>query len=158
MRARIAGVNEVDLRTASSIDALALELTRAAGGFARTVGRVPGSRHSTIVWRVLIELEHSGPSRVSDLAHQQRVAQPTMTGLVQRLEGEGWVERGPDPHDGRATLVAVTEAGSAGLEEYRRAAADRVGPHLARLSDFDRATLARAAELMLQLHEGIIDD
>jgi DNA-binding MarR family transcriptional regulator len=94
---------------------------------------------------------------VSELAQQQRVAQPSMTGLVQRLEHEGWVDRRPDPDDGRASRVGITGAGRAALDEYRRIAADRVRPHLGELSAFDRATLARAVELMQQLSERIED-
>ena len=144
-------------RNASEIDALALELTRVTGAFSRAAGRVPGNAYSLIAWRVLAELDHSGPARVSELAQQQRVAQPSMTGLVQRLEGEGWVERRPDPADGRATLVRVTPAGLAALEDYRAAAAARVRPQLSELGDFDRATLARALELMQQLAARIDD-
>ncbi|MFT4232989.1 MAG: MarR family transcriptional regulator [Leucobacter sp.] len=148
-------MKENSAQGASDIDALAQELTRTSGRFSRIAGRVPGVAHSLIAWRVLAELDHAGAARVSDLAHQQRVAQPSMTGLVQRLEGEGWVRRSADPADGRASLVSITPAGRAALEEYRRAAAARVGPHLAELSEFDRATLARAAELMNRLADRI---
>ena len=143
--------------TASESDALALDLTRITGRFARIAGRVAGGGYSLIAWRVLAELEQSGGARISALAHQQRVAQPSMTGLVQRLESEGWVRRAPDPVDGRATLVSLTDDGLAALGAYRGAAAERVRPHLAALSDFDRATLARAAELMDQLGDRIDD-
>lgn len=142
---------------ASDNDVIALELTRVSGRFSRIAGRVPGNGYSLIAWRVLAELEHSGGARISDLAQGHRVAQPSMTGLVQRLAGEGWVERKPDPSDGRAALVSITEAGRSALDDYRRAAAERVRPHLSELSDFDRATLARAAELMQQLSERIED-
>lgn len=137
-------------------DSLALDLLVASARFTRTLGRVPGVQHSTVAWRVLAELS-GAPARVSELAVQQRVAQPTMTALVQRLEGEGWVVRAADPDDGRATLVSVTDAGRAALADYRAAAAAAVDPHLAALSDFDRATLARATELLLQLTERIED-
>ena len=143
--------------SASGADALALDLTRVTGRFARVAGRVAGGGYSLIAWRVLAELEHSGAARISSLAHQQRVAQPSMTGLVQRLESEGWVSRSPDPDDGRATLVSLTPAGQIALDEYRSKAADRVRPHLEALSEFDRATLARAAELMQQLGDRIDD-
>ncbi|WP_336659122.1 MarR family winged helix-turn-helix transcriptional regulator [Leucobacter sp. USHLN153] len=141
----------------SEIDALALDLTRVTGRFSRVAGRVAGSGYSLIAWRVLAELEQHGAARVSALAHQQRVAQPSMTGLLQRLEGEGWVSRAPDPEDGRASLVSLTSSGQRALDDYRRAAADRVRPHLEPLSDFDRATLARAAELMQSLGDRIDD-
>lgn len=141
----------------SDIDALALDLTRASGRFSRIAGQASGLGYSLVAWRVLAELEHSGAARVSALAHQQRVAQPSMTGLVQRLQGDGWVERHPDPEDGRASLVSITPEGRTALDEYRRVSANRVRPHLNELSDFDRATLARAVELMQRLSEQIDD-
>jgi len=146
-------VVEDNAQNASNLDALALELTRISGRFSRIAGRTAGVGYSLVAWRVLAELEQSGSARVSELAQQQRVAQPSMTGLVQRLEHEGWVDRHPDPDDGRATRVGITEAGRAALDEYRGIAADRVRPHLGELSDFDRATLARAVELLQQLSE-----
>lgn len=131
----------------------AVELVRSSARFTRTVGRVPGVVYSSVAWRVLADLELQGPTRVSELAQQQRVAQPTMTSLVHRLEGETWVERQPDPSDGRAALVALTETGTVALQGYRRAAAERIVPLLAQLSAEDQAILERASELMQQLSE-----
>ncbi|WP_241989058.1 MarR family winged helix-turn-helix transcriptional regulator [Leucobacter luti] len=135
-------------------DRLALDLLLATARFSRTLGRVPGVQYSTVAWRVLAELS-AAPARISVLAQQQRVAQPTMTELVQRLEGEGWLVRGADPDDGRATLVSVTPAGRGALADYRRTAAAAVDPHLAQLSAGDRATLARAVELIRHLTDGV---
>lgn len=36
---------------------------------------------------------------------------PDMTKLVDRLEGQGWVERGPDPEDRRRIRVTITAGG-----------------------------------------------
>lgn len=137
----------------ASADDAAVELLRSASRFTRTVGRVPGVTYSSVAWRVLSDLEYSGPARISELAQQQRVAQPTMTSLVQRLEGEGWVAREPDASDGRAILVRLTDAGSTALHDYRRAAAARIVPLLAGLDEADRATLVRASELMQRLSD-----
>lgn len=76
-----------------------------------------------------------------------------MTSLVHRLEGESWVERQPDPSDGRATLVVLTETGAVALREYRAAAAAQIVPLLAQLDDEDQAILARASILMQQLSD-----
>lgn len=132
---------------------VALSLVRTTARFTRTVGRVPGVTYSAIAWRVLSDLTAQGPTRVSDLAKLHRVAQPTMTSLVHRLEGEAWVQRGPDPADGRATLVSITRAGEHALGNFRGAAAAKITPLLAELSARDRATLERASELMEQLSE-----
>ena len=46
---------------------------------------------------VLARLDAGGPQRVTDLAAAERVAQPTMTGLIGRLEADGLVRRPPTP-------------------------------------------------------------
>lgn len=47
-------------------------------------------------------------SRISDLAEQALVAKQTATALVDRLEQAGYVERVPDPSDGRVRIVRFT--------------------------------------------------
>ncbi len=52
-----------------------------------------------------------GGSRVTDLAEQAGVTKQTAGFLVDQLERAGYVERAPDPADGRARLVRITERG-----------------------------------------------
>lgn len=132
----------------ASHGALALEVVRSAARLTRAASKIPGVTYSSIAWRVLADLERHGATRVTELAAAQRVAQPTMTTLVQRLEGEGWVGRAADPADGRATLVTITKAGVRALAAYREGAAKLIAPALAELDAADRAALARATELM----------
>jgi DNA-binding MarR family transcriptional regulator len=47
-------------------------------------------------------------TRVSDLAAQARVTKQSAAFLVEQLEAAGYVERVPDPDDGRARLVRLT--------------------------------------------------
>ena len=47
-------------------------------------------------------------TRVSDLAAQARVTKQSAATLVEQLETAGYVERVPDPTDGRARLVRLT--------------------------------------------------
>jgi DNA-binding MarR family transcriptional regulator len=47
-------------------------------------------------------------TRVSDLAAQARVTKQSAAFLVEQLEAAGYVERIPDPADGRARLVRLT--------------------------------------------------
>ena len=49
--------------------------------------------------------------RLSDLAQRCNSTQPRMSKLVDRFAARGWVERRPDPGDGRYTLASLTEAG-----------------------------------------------
>ncbi|MFH5207323.1 MarR family winged helix-turn-helix transcriptional regulator [Antrihabitans sp. NCIMB 15449] len=54
-----------------------------------------------------------GPNgtRLNELAEQAQVAKQTATFLVDQLEKAGYAERVPDPTDGRARLVQITEFG-----------------------------------------------
>lgn len=50
-------------------------------------------------------------SRLTELAAQARMTLPAMSELVDDLQRIGIVERRPDPSDGRAKLICLTEAG-----------------------------------------------
>jgi DNA-binding MarR family transcriptional regulator len=58
-------------------------------------------------------------TRLSVLAERAQIAKQTATALVDRLEAAGYVERVPDPSDGRARLVRLTERALAGLPAAR---------------------------------------
>jgi DNA-binding MarR family transcriptional regulator len=50
-------------------------------------------------------------TRVSVLAQRAQITKQSMAELVAHLERLGYVERGPDPSDGRAQLVRATPRG-----------------------------------------------
>jgi DNA-binding MarR family transcriptional regulator len=58
-------------------------------------------------------------SRVTELAQLAQVSKPTVVYLVNDLENLGYVERLPDPADGRAKLVCLTERGARAQEAAR---------------------------------------
>ena len=58
-------------------------------------------------------------SRVTELAQLAQVSKPTVVYLVNDLENLGYVERLPDPADGRAKLVCLTERGASAQEAAR---------------------------------------
>jgi DNA-binding MarR family transcriptional regulator len=70
--------------------------------------------------------------RVCDLAVHERVSQPAMTTLVNRLEGEGLAERRCDPSDGRAALVAVTAEGRGRVADFRNTRTAAIAERLTR--------------------------
>lgn len=101
--------------------------------------------------RALAQLRDAGPLRITELAERERCAQPSMTAIVARLVSAGLVRREPDPADGRAVLVAVTDAGRERLRDARRAMAAELAARLHHLEPDDRACLRRAADLLDQL-------
>jgi DNA-binding MarR family transcriptional regulator len=70
--------------------------------------------------------------RLSDVAAGLKVAVPTVSRQVRQLEELGLVARSPDPVDGRAILLEVTEAGLDALQcmrtEWRRTVAEILEP------------------------------
>lgn len=50
-------------------------------------------------------------ARVTELAERARITKQSMGELVTELESLGYVERTPDPRDGRAKLVTFTDRG-----------------------------------------------
>ena len=107
---------------------------------------------------VLAALAAEGPSRLTALATATGIAQPAMTQLVGRLEREGLVVRLIDPEDGRATLVAITDAGRALRAEQRQSAHERMAELLDSLSADDQATLALAMRVAMPLLEQLNRD
>ena len=90
-------------------------------------------------------------SRLTDLADQARLTLPAMSEIVNDLQRLGIVERRPDPDDGRAKLICLTEAGWDAMRTARTIIRDieadyahRVGP-----DNFERAA---------QTLEALLDD
>jgi DNA-binding MarR family transcriptional regulator len=63
-------------------------------------------------------------SRLTDLAAQARMTLPAMSELVDDLQRLGIVERRPDPGDGRAKLICLTDAGWEAMRTAQGAIAD----------------------------------
>ena len=66
--------------------------------------------------KVLLRLRERGPVRQSVLAADFGLSPHSITDIVDGLERLGMAERRPDPTDRRAKLVAITDAGQAGLD------------------------------------------
>ena len=74
--------------------------------------------------RLMMGLDPEG-TRLSVLADRAQIAKQTATALVDRLERAGYVERVPDPSDGRARLVRMTARAGA-VVPLARAEEDRI--------------------------------
>lgn len=90
----------------------------------------------------------AGPIGIGELAAAEGVAAPTMTRLVDGLERDGLVGRGPDPDDRRGVLVRATPKGSRALYRGRRRRVGSLASGLRTLSPTDLAAVARGAELI----------
>ncbi|MFF5322660.1 MarR family winged helix-turn-helix transcriptional regulator [Janibacter hoylei] len=108
------------------------------------------SPHESRALRVAADREES--PRLRDLADALRIAPRSVTDVVDALERKGYVVREPDPHDRRASVVVVTDAGRqvrAAVHEARRRS---VGDQMGALTATQRAALADA---LTRLEEGL---
>ncbi len=98
--------------------------------------------------RTLSLLREHGPQRIGDLAALSRVTQPGMTRLVAQMADAGLLERGHDEHDWRATVVTVTPAGLAALDEWIQVLGAALAPRFSDLDADDWAAIRRAADVV----------
>jgi DNA-binding MarR family transcriptional regulator len=91
----------------------------ALGRLTRALRRETAAPVSLGVLSALVTVVREGPLRSGELAAREGVAPPSMTKVVASLEQSGYVERVPDPEDGRAALISATRAGRALVESTR---------------------------------------
>jgi len=113
-----------------------------------------GSPVSQGVLSALFTVVKDGPLRSGELSASEGVAPPTMTKVVAALEQQGFVERFPDPDDGRAALISATPAGRELVESSR---AQRLQGLARRLEALDPGQLA-ALEAALPALEALAAD
>jgi DNA-binding MarR family transcriptional regulator len=93
----------------------------------------------------------ASPRRITELAAEERVTQPAITLLVNRLTERGWVQRIPDPTDGRAVLVSLTATGEEVFEGLRAEYRALLHEEMASLEDGEVETLAAAVAILDKL-------
>ncbi|MDQ8702140.1 MarR family transcriptional regulator [Streptomyces sp. LHD-70] len=99
---------------------------------------------------LLVRLEEGGPQRATELAAYIGVGKATMSRQLRALEDLGLVARDPDPVDGRASLMRLTEEGRARFRTVRDA---RRAKYVQRLAGWDRREVAELARLLGQLND-----
>ncbi len=95
---------------------------------------------NSLEWRVLATLNDAATMSVGELTREVLSLQPTVTKLVQRLVGSGWLTLHDDPADQRRTLVAITPEGQRKVAPLIERARQQEAQALAGLSaqDIDR--------------------
>lgn len=99
---------------------------------------------------LLARLAETGPQRATVLAGYFGVGKATMSRQLRALEELGLILREPDPADGRAFLVHLTEEGDARFARVRLA---RRARYVSRLRGWDRGELSELARLLGQLND-----
>ncbi|MEU9477011.1 MarR family transcriptional regulator [Streptomyces sp. NPDC048191] len=98
---------------------------------------------------LLIRLDELGGQRATELAAYIGVGKATMSRQLRALEELGLIAREPDPADGRAWLVTLTDEGRGRVGKVREA---RRARYVRQLSHWDRTEVAELARLLNQLN------
>ncbi|WP_412080735.1 MarR family winged helix-turn-helix transcriptional regulator [Streptomyces sp. SCL15-4] len=99
---------------------------------------------------LLIRLDELGGQRATELAAYIGVGKATMSRQLRALEELGLIAREPDPADGRAWLVTLTEEGSRRVGTVREA---RRARYVRQLAHWDRREVAELARLLHGLND-----
>lgn len=69
---------------------------------------------------VLLAFSRQGRLSMSTIGQRLMVHPTSATNIIQRLASQGFVERVPNPDDGRGTLAVITDAGRTAMEATTR--------------------------------------
>jgi DNA-binding MarR family transcriptional regulator len=116
---------------------------------------VPGEDLDRPSFTLLHTLVCIGPSRVTALAAEVHSDPSTVSRQAAHLVGRGLMERRADPADGRASLLAITEAGTALLEKARQRRDERIASIIGSWDAADRAQFADLIERFATGYEAI---
>jgi DNA-binding MarR family transcriptional regulator len=106
------------------------------------------SQVHTLLW-----LGHEGATTMGELARRLGITEKTMTGVVDRLEREGFVQRERGVKDRRVVYSSLTAEGQRVYQRLDRVLRQQMGVLLDMLDAEDRKALFRMLEKLIQRME-----
>ena len=104
---------------------------------------------------LLKTISHRGPLRITELAAATHLDTSTVSRHVSQLDRNGYIDRTPDPADGRAQLVGISTAGQQQLDqafERRRALLENT------LAEWEPSDVTEFERLLSKFVAGINND
>ncbi|MBC5764243.1 bifunctional helix-turn-helix transcriptional regulator/GNAT family N-acetyltransferase [Ramlibacter albus] len=122
--------------------------------YTRRIGvldRYLGSDFSLTEVRILYELAHRPHLTATDLVRELGLDAGYLSRILRRFTHEGWVERETAAHDGRQSLLKLTEAGYAAFAPLQQKSREEAAELLASLPAKERPKLLSAMDTLHQL-------
>jgi DNA-binding MarR family transcriptional regulator len=130
-------------------DAARLQVTTTR--LARRLRRESGAALTPSQLSVMSAIHRRGPVTLGALAECERVAPPTISRVVAKLEADGLVERVGDPEDRRVVRVSTTAAGEDLVSVSRQRKTEWLADRMAQLPARDRARISAALDALERL-------
>lgn len=147
MQLSASGVDQqVDPSSGEAVQVLQERLITVFASLGRALAdqeRSTGFPLSRLELAVLVRLARADGARPRDLAEGEGLDPSTMSRRLAAMEEQGLVRREPDPHDGRAALMHLTDTGRERLQHARRQRVELVTDALHAWSAHDLGELAR---------------
>jgi len=102
---------------------------------------------------VLGRIGRCGPMTPGQLARAEHVQPPSMTKIIESLEGRGMLRRDPHPTDRRQYLVSHTEVAQAFITDSKQVRSAWLASHIAGLPEADQQAIIAAAPALARLAE-----
>lgn len=137
-------------------DEIAAALTRLQRLRERTFAQVAAMTPDELelsAFHCLLRLASDGPMRSGALAEAVYADPSSVSRQVAQLVARGHVERMPDPVDGRASVLAVTDSGRSIVDDMQRRRAANVAQVVANWPDTDIAEFARLLDRFVTDYE-----
>jgi DNA-binding MarR family transcriptional regulator len=128
--------------------AIAARLRLSATRLARQLRQESDAALTPSQLSALASIERNGPLTLGALADHERVAPPSVTKVVTKLEAAGLVERRLDERDRRVAWISMTTAGKARLAQIRQRKHAWLSARLAKLDDDQRRCIADALDAL----------
>lgn len=134
--------------TSTDSAAIASRLRVSATRLARRLRQESSAGLTPSQLSALTSVERQGPLTLGRLAEHERVAPPSVTKVVTKLEEAGFVERRLDERDRRVAWLSITAAGADRLAQIRQRKTEWLAARLDALDDRERSRLADALDAL----------
>ena len=129
-------------------------LTQSAAQAQRIVSeRFAAGGARTYHFRLLATLVEFGPASQAALGRRSSIDRSDVVAALNELESDGYVERSPDPADGRRNIITFTTAGKRQHKRLTNLVGKAQEEIFAPLSATDRARLATILGKLLAYHQ-----
>jgi DNA-binding MarR family transcriptional regulator len=104
-------------------------------------------------FRLLATLVEFGPASQAELGRRSCIDRSDVVAALNELEGDGYVERSPDPADARRNIITITTAGKRQYKRLTNLVGKAQEEIFAPLSATDRARLTTILTKLLGYHQ-----